>query len=707
MSDAHSATIARNLGLPKKGVSVAVRLLLDGNTLPFIARYRKEATGSLDEVALQRVEVEMERIRTLDQRKSYILQTLQKQNLLTNELANQIQDAPDSTVLEDLYLPFKKKRTTRAEKARSAGLGPLADGIWKQSHIPINQLIEKHTISSLGRDDAIAGAKGIIAERISELPWIRQKLRQDFLNHAWIKCKSVPKKEAQASKYQDYFDYRERLKYCPSHRYLAICRGEKEGLLKVRLLIDKERSLAPIRRKLIRRGPLSYLMDDCVEEAYQRLLAPSLENEARKHYKEQADLIAIDMFGKNLKQLLLAPPLGQKSVLAIDPGFRTGCKVVVLDKTGELLDYSTIFPHPPQKDRLESKRKIENLLDQFRIQNIAVGNGTAGRETKDFLNDMGIDEQVEIYMVNENGASIYSASDIARQEFPSHDLTVRGAVSIGRRLMDPLAELVKIDPKSIGVGQYQHDVNPKLLQQRLGYTVQSCVNAVGVNLNTASPYLLEYISGLGKVLAQKIVAFRSKNGAFTRRSDLLKINGLGNKAFEQSAGFLRIREGDSPLDNTGIHPESYPVVKVIAKSIGATINELLQDPRQREKINTHALVEDGYGLPTIRDILNELEKPGLDPRGEAEPIEFNHDIRYIEDLKEEMVLVGMVTNLTLFGAFVDIGIKENGLIHKSQMGQESVQDPSSVLQLGQTVKVKILKLDLTRSRIHLRLLESL
>ena len=707
MSSSHEIvhTIAAVTGQPIGATKAVLALFEEGASLPFVARYRKERTGGMDEVTLKKILDEQNRLKDLDKRRQYIITAIRSQNKLTPHLEGRLHATTTLQDLEDLYLPFKIKRKTRAEKARQQGLSYIADAIWRQQPLPLNQLLKKHYHGPMKAQDALEGAKDILAERISELAWVRNRLRNSYLKHASILSKVIKKRESEADRFKDYFDYQEKLTRCPSHRYLAISRGENEGLLRVSLQLDVERILEPIRRKLIKSNvPTTAILSDILADAFKRLLAPSIENEVRKHYKQVADQSAIKLFGVNLRQLLLASPLGQKSILAIDPGFRTGCKVVALDGLGQLLEYGTIFPHAPQNDHKSAIQFIATLCKRYGISAIAVGNGTAGRETQEFLEKYRTDiVSVEIYLISESGASIYSASDLARKEFPDLDLTVRGAISIGRRLMDPLAELVKLDPKVIGVGQYQHDVDQRLLQNELEFVIQSCVNVVGVNVNTASPFLLSKISGLGVTLAERIVAFRNKHGPFRTREQLLHVEGLGPKAYQQCAGFLRIRDGKNLLDNTGVHPENYDMVQKMASSSHLELDQLIKHPDLKHLINPNDFVNDHFGLPTIHDILAELEKPGLDPRGLAEPTQFESNVRSIEDLRLNMLLNGTVTNITHFGAFVDMGIKENGLIHKSQLGK-FVSDPAEILRINQHIKVQVLDIEVSRKRIQLKLM---
>jgi len=700
MSNELSATLAGSLGISARAIEATKTLLDEGATIPFISRYRKEATGGLDEVQLRAIEKGIHDLKFLNSRKEYILNTIKEQGVLNDQLEQSILRATDITSLEDLYLPYRKKRKTRATKAKELGLEPLASIITTQGRGTPEDAARSFVTSEVPTiDDALAGASDIIAEQISEMPWVRQSLRNDYLRHALIKSTIIKGKEREAAKFEDYFHVEERINRTPSHRLLAILRGEQEGFLRVNISIDQERSLSHIKRKLINgKSAFREILEGIVEESFKRLIAPSLETEAKNHFKEQADVVAIEIFVKNLKQLLLAAPAGEKAILAIDPGFRTGCKVVVLSPQGDLEYNTTIFPHPPQRQVDSARDTIERLCEKYGVEALAIGNGTAGRETLTFAKGLRLKSAPKIYMVNESGASIYSASDLARAEFPDQDVTVRGAISIGRRLMDPLAELVKIDAKSIGVGQYQHDVNQKLLQESLEKTVSSCVNRVGINLNTASTHLLEQISGLGPALAQNIVDYRKTNGPFKDKSVLKDVPRLGAKAFEQSAGFVRIRNGENPLDNTAVHPESYGLVKKMAKDLNCTLEDLINQSELRKRVNLQNYISEKVGLPTLRDIMSELEKPGLDPRGVAKVFEFNENVRSMSDLELGMQLPGIVTNLTNFGVFVDIGVKQDGMIHVSQLG-----NPPRDLHLQEAVYVRILAVDQNKKRISLQL----
>jgi len=694
--------ISNELGINESQIQRTIKLLDDGATIPFIARYRKEMTGSLDEVNIENISSRYKSLLELDQRKETILKAIDEQGKLDHNLKNAILNTFDSKELEDLYLPYKRKKQTKAGVARSNGLEPLAEIILKQKNVNLFQEAAKYISKDVkSKDEAIEGAQHIVAEIISEDVKFREQTRKALSEHGSILSKVVKKKQDEADKYKDYFDFEERLSKCPSHRLLAILRGNNEGFLRIKLDMDHERNLQKCFRRYISwQGNHVKYLKEAIEDGYQRLILPSIENQVLSDFKLNADKVAIDVFVKNLRQLLLSQPLGQKSILALDPGFRTGCKVVVLDQNGNLLENTTVFPNPPQSNYQESKHIIENLLNKYNIHHVAIGNGTASRETKSFISSLK-DFNLEVFIVNEDGASIYSASEIAREEFPDKDVTVRGAVSIGRRLMDPLAELVKIDPKSIGVGQYQYDVNQSLLKESLDNTVISCVNSVGINLNTASKHLLTYISGLGPTLAENIVDHRKTNGDFLDLKEIKQVKRLGEKAFEQAAGFLRIRNGKNPLDNTGVHPESYDIVKMMAKDYGLTIKELIQNKEVLKQIDLKKYITATIGLPTLKDIIKELEKPGLDPRGSAKTFEFDDRLKTIEDVREGMILPGIITNVTNFGAFVDIGVKENGLVHISQISNTFISNPADVLSLNQQVSVKVLEVDIHRKRINL------
>ena len=694
--------IAQALNIPYKKVENTLALHHEGATIPFIARYRKEATGSLDEVQIADIISLLQKLDELEKRRKVILESIEDQGKLTPDLRKAIESAHSMAVLEDLYLPYKPKRKTRATIAIDKGLEPLAISIFqyksKDPRLDAKAFINEQVPSI---EEALQGANDIIAEWINEDAKVREKIRWHFAKSAEISSKLVRNKEEEGAKYRDYFEWTEPLKDCPSHRLLAMRRGEDEGFLRVSIAPLAEDCLMTLERIVITEsGPCVSYIKSAIEDSYKRLLQPSIETEFRNSSKEKADLEAIRVFTENLRQLLLSAPLGEKAVLGIDPGFRTGCKVVCLDCNGNLLTNTAIYPHPPQEDARAAEHTLLRLEEQYGFDAIAVGNGTAGRETMDFLRSVKFRGQIEVFQVNEAGASIYSASEVAREEFPNEDLTVRGAISIGRRLMDPLSELVKIDPKSIGVGQYQHDVNQNLLKEGLDQTVVSCVNSVGINLNTASKHLLTYVSGLGPTLAQNIVKHRQEQGAFKSRSELLKIPRLGDKAFEQCAGFLRIREASNPLDNTGVHPERYALVAQMAKDLGCSVPDLIQDSGLRKQIPLQHYVSTEVGLPTLQDIMKELEKPGLDPRGEAKPVAFGN-VRKIEDLSVGMVLPGVVTNITNFGAFIDIGIKDSGLVHVSQLTNKFIRNPSEVVSLNQQVTVKVVEIDMQRRRVAL------
>ncbi len=699
--------IASKINLGLEQVKNTILLLQGGATIPFISRYRKELTGSLNELQIAAIQKELNYFTDLQKRKETILHTIKEQGQLTPELEKIIADTFDANELEDIYLPYKPKKRTRATIAREKGLEPLAKIMMAQRENNIETRAESFISDEVkSADDALAGARDIIAEWINENSRARDIVRFLFKREAVIHSKLVKNKDAEAQKYRDYFDWGEPLKKCPSHRYLAIKRAEKEGLLKVSISIDEDHAFRKLEQFFIRsNSSCTQHVEKTIKDSYKRLLSPSIETELAHEWKQKSDEEAIKVFGENLRQLLLAPPLGQKRVLAIDPGFRTGCKVVCLDEQGNLLHNETIYPHPPQREVKQSAKKMASLVSMYKIEAIAVGNGTAGRETEKFMKYMRFDREVNVFSVNEDGASVYSASPIAREEFPNYDVTVRGAVSIGRRLMDPLAELVKIEPKSIGVGQYQHDVDQKLLQADLDRVVESCVNSVGVNLNTASKHLLTYVSGLGPQLAQNIIDYRKENGNFKSRKELLKVKRMGEKAFEQSAGFLRIPDAENPLDNTAVHPESYHIVEKMAKQSGASINELIDSETLRKQINLNDFVSETIGLPTLKDIKNELDKPGRDPREKIRVMEFDESIKTIEDLKVGITVPGIITNITRFGAFVDIGIKENGLIHISNMANRYIDDPAKVVKLNQHVKAKIIDIDLVRKRIQLSIKE--
>ena len=701
-----SKMIATALNIAVRQVENTLSLLEGGATIPFISRYRKEATGGLDEVQIGEIKERYDKLTDIAKRKETILKTIEEQGKLTNDLKKRIEACWDATELEDIYLPYKPKRKTRAEAARQKGLEPLATILMMQRE---NNLMARVRTFIKGEvkneEDALKGARDIIAEQVSEDERSRNQLRNQFSRQAIITSKVVKGKEEEAAKYKDYFDFSEPLKRCTSHRLLAIRRGEAEGFLKVSISPDDNECTERLERSYVRgNNECSQQVKEAVLDAYKRLLKPSIETEYAALSKEKADEEAIRVFAGNLRQLLLAPPLGQKRVMGIDPGYRTGCKVVCLDAQGNLLHNETIYPHPPKSEHSLSSRKLTKLVEQYQIEAIAIGNGTASRETEAFVTNQRYDRKLQVFVVSEDGASIYSASKIAREEFPEYDVTVRGAVSIGRRLMDPLAELVKIEAKSIGVGQYQHDVDQTALKKSLDMTVESCVNSVGVNLNTASRHLLTYVSGLGPTLAQNIVDYRTENGAFASRKELMKVPRMGAKAFEQCAGFLRIPGAKNPLDNSAVHPESYAVVEHIAKDMKCSVEDLIKNKEIRNKIDIKKYVSDKVGLPTLTDIMAELEKPGRDPRQAIQVFEFDKNVKTIDDLKEGMVLPGIVTNITNFGCFVDVGIKENGLVHVSQLCREFVSDPTTVVSIHQHVQVKVVNIDRERKRIGMTMI---
>ena len=702
MSQNHSS-IAKSLGLPLRSVENTIRLLGEGATIPFISRYRKEVTGGLDEVQIARIGEMKEKEEELEKRKEYILKSLSEQEKLTPELEMEIRHCPDRTLLEDLYLPYKPKRQTRAEIARKKGLEGLASWLMLQQQRPVEQEAERYKNDDVGSaTEALKGARDIIAEWVNEDSQARQIVRQIFAREAMITAKVVKGKEQEGEKYSDYFDFTAPISRLPSHRLLAIRRGEKEGFLRVSISPDDEHCIGRLEKVFVKNNSeAANHIVEAVKDGYKRLLKPSIETEFANLTREKAEGAAITVFAENLRQLLLAPPLGQKRILAIDPGYRTGCKLVCLDEQGNLLHNETIYPHPPQKEYGKAGNKVVKLVSTYRIDAIAIGNGTASRETESFITGLRYEKEVNVFVVSESGASVYSASKVAREEFPEYDVTVRGAVSIGRRLSDPLAELVKIDPKAIGVGQYQHDVDQMKLKRSLDLTVESCVNLVGVNLNTASRHLLIYVSGLGESLANNIVEWRSANGPFRSRLELKKVPRLGEKAFEQCAGFLRITESENPLDNSAVHPESYPIVEQMAKDLKCSVRELIANKERITVIDKEKYKNDTVGEETLVDILQELQKPGLDPRSTVQTLEFDPSIRLIDDLMEGMILPGIVTNLTQFGCFVDIGIKENGLVHISELANRFVTNVSEVVSLHQHVKVKVLSVDKERKRIQL------
>lgn len=701
-----SQMIAAELKLPAHRIANTLKLLQGGATIPFISRYRKEATGGLDEVQIGDIQTRYEKLCELSKRKETVLSTIEEQGKLTPELKARISACWNATELEDIYLPFKPKRKTRAEAARAKGLEPLALLLMMQKENNLAAKVRNFVKGEVkDEEDALKGARDILAEQISEDERSRNLMRNQFQRQALIQSKVVKGKEAEeaSAKYRDYFDFCEPLKKCSSHRLLALRRGESEGVLKVSIFPEYEDMCNERLQRLFVRAnnECAHQVKEALTDAYKRLLKPAIETEFAALSKEKADEEAIRVFAENLRQLLLAPPLGQKRVMGIDPGFRTGCKVVCLDAQGTLLHNEAIYPHPPKSEYAQAARKIVKLVEQYKIEAIAIGNGTASRETEQFVTSQRYDREVQVFVVSEDGASIYSASKTAREEFPDYDVTVRGAVSIGRRLMDPLAELVKIDAKSIGVGQYQHDVDQTKLKASLDQTVESCVNLVGVNVNTASKHLLTYVSGLGPTLAQNIVDYRTENGPFESRRQLLKVPRMGAKAYEQCAGFLRIPQAKNPLDNSAVHPESYPIVEQMAKDLNCTVADLIKDKELRNKIDLKKYVTETVGLPTLTDILQELDKPGRDPRQKIQVFEFDKNVRTLDDLQEGMELPGIVTNITNFGCFVDIGIKENGLVHVSQLADRFVSNPADVVRIHQHVRVKVMSIDHERKRIQL------
>ncbi len=716
MNKIFSKLIAQATSISERQVTGTIGLLEEGCTIPFISRYRKEATGALDEVQVASISDQLEKLKELEKRKETILKTIEEQGKLSEELKTRISQSWDSTELEDLYLPYKPKRKTRAEAARQKGLEPLAAFLMLQNpDADVNKKIKEFVNERKGvnsAEEAIQGAQDIIAEQVSESEEARNIVRFNFSKDAVISSAKVKFKaknedeekewEQKAQKYRDYFEFSEKLARCASHRLLAMRRGEAEGFLKVSISGDDERCLDRLDRQFLRNSSKSAeLVWEAIEDGFKRLLKPSIETEFANKSKETADKEAIKIFVKNLEQLLMSAPLGQKRVLALDPGFRTGCKVVCLDAEGNLLHNETIYPHPPKNERRAAADKIWTLTKQYKTEAISIGNGTASRETEEFIRGLGLPSSIQIFVVSEDGASIYSASKVAREEFPDYDVTVRGAVSIGRRLMDPLAELVKIDPNSIGVGQYQKDVDQKELKHSLDQTVEMCVNKVGVNLNTASKHLLTYISGLGPAIAQNIVTYRAENGAFTSRKELLKVPKLGPKAFEQAAGFLRVSNGKQPLDNSAVHPESYPIVEKMAKDQHCTVAELMEKKELREKIDIRQYVTEKTGLPTLQDIMQELDKPGRDPRQQLTVFEFSKDVKELEDVQVGMVLPGIITNITNFGCFVDVGVHTKGLVHISELADHFVKDPAEEVQLHQHVTVRVIGIDLQRGRMQL------
>lgn len=695
--------ISSALNIRENQIERTVALLGEGATIPFISRYRKEVTGGLDEVQIAAIKEQHDKLMELTKRRETVLKSIEEQSKMTPELKSRIENCWNATELEDIYLPYKPKRQTRAEIARKKGLQKLAELIMEQNRFDVEEKalpFVKGDVKDI--KDAIAGACDIIAESVNEDESARNVIRNLFEREAVITSKVVKGKEEEGDKYRDYFDMEERLSRCSSHRLLAMRRGEAEGFLRISISPDEEIALEKLNRKFVKGSTeASEYMEAAVKDSYKRLLKPSIETEFAGVSKEVADEEAIRVFVENLRQLLLAPPLGQKRVLGIDPGYRTGCKLVCLDAQGNLLHNETIYPHPPQNESMKAGNKIVKLVSTYKIDAIAIGNGTASRETERFITNQRYEKEVQVFVVSENGASIYSASKIAREEFPEYDVTVRGAVSIGRRLMDPLAELVKIDPKSIGVGQYQHDVDQTKLKKSLDLTVESCVNLVGVNVNTASKHLLTYISGLGPTLAQNIVDYRAEHGAFRNRRELLKVARMGEKAFEQCAGFLRIPDADNPLDNSSVHPESYHVVETMAKDLKCSVKELIDNKALKKELDLNSYLSDKVGMPTLNDIMDELDKPGRDPRKSIQTFEFDAGIKTINDLHEGMVLPGIVTNITNFGCFVDVGVKENGLVHISELADRFVSDPTEIVSLHQYVQVKVLSVDLARKRVQL------
>jgi uncharacterized protein len=710
MNEAHILKIAQEIGLTPKQVQATSDLLNEGATVPFIARYRKEATGSLDEVAITAVRDRLNQLMELDKRREAILKSLEERGQLTDELKERILSAETMVVLEDIYLPYRPKRRTRATVAREKGLEPLAQRIFAQDDMDPLAEATAFVDPEKGVDsveDALAGARDIIAEWVNEDQAARARMRDFYSSKAVFKSKIIPEKEAEGTKYKDYFDWEEPVNRAPSHRILAMRRGEKEGFLILRVLAPEDEALEILGGLFVKgEGPASEQVRMAVHDSSKRLLSPSMETEIRLATKKRADEEAIRVFVENLRQLLLSPPLGQKNVLAVDPGFRTGCKVVCLDRQGKLLHTGTIYPLQSEKGAADAGSKILEMCERFRIEAIAVGNGTAGRETETFIRSLDLSKNIQLVMVNESGASVYSASEVAREEFPDQDVTVRGAISIGRRLMDPLAELVKIDPKSIGVGQYQHDVDQGALKSSLDDVVVSCVNRVGVEVNTASKQLLTYVSGLGPQLAKGIVEYRNEHGPFRSRERLKQIPRLGPKAFEQAAGFLRIRDGESPLDRSAVHPESYPIVDAMARDLGCSVLDLMDDEKLRERIDLKPYVSERVGLPTLNDILSELSKPGRDPREQFETLRFTEGVEKIEDVKPGMKLPGIVTNITAFGVFVDIGVHQDGLVHISEISNRFVKNPAEVVKVHQKVLVTVLDVDLERRRISLSMKDS-
>ena len=703
MTEIFYSLISKALGIPARQVEKTMGLLDEGATIPFISRYRKEVTGGLDEVQIGDINDHYGKLKEVSKRKETILASIDEQGKLTPELKKRIETSWDSTELEDIYLPYKPKRQTKAEIARKKGLEPLATLLMLQTAQDSTKAASPYVKGEV-KDvrEALQGARDIIAEWVNEDEQARNTVRNSFSRTAVISSKVVKGKEEEGSKYRDYFDFSEPLNRCSSHRLLALRRGEAEGFLRVSISPDAEGCIERLNRRFVKgRSDASAQVEEAVGDSFKRLLKPSIETEFANLSKMKADEEAIRVFSENLRQLLLSPPLGQKRVLGVDPGYRTGCKVVCLDAQGNLVHNEAIYPHPPQNEKGKAASKVVQLVSTYAIDAIAIGNGTASRETEQFITGIRYDRKVQVFVVSENGASVYSASKIAREEFPEYDVTVRGAVSIGRRLMDPLAELVKIDPKSIGVGQYQHDVEQGALKKSLDQTVESCVNLVGVDVNTASKHLLTYISGLGPTLAQNIVNYRAEHGPFASRRELLKVPRMGEKAFEQSAGFLRITSGKNPLDNSAVHPESYSIVEQMAKDLNCTVSELIANKELKKKLNLQKYVSATIGMPTLTDIMEELDKPGRDPRQTIKVFEFDPNVKKLEDLKEGMVLPGIVTNITAFGCFVDVGIKENGLVHISEMADRFITDPTQVVSMHQHVQVRVQSVDLVRKRVQL------
>ncbi len=708
MSSQINQIISNELKLQLNNVNNTIELLKEGATVPFISRYRKERTGSMEDVNVALVKERYEKLLDIQKRKEAIFKSMEEQEVLTSELRKRIDETFNLTELEDIYLPYKPKRKTRAVKAKEKGLEPLAKLLMKQYERDVEVKASQYVNDEVDSvDDALNGARDIIAEWVNENGVARDIVRSVFDRNAVVTSCLVKGKEEEGVKYKDYFDFSESLKKCPSHRLLAIKRGEKEGVLKVDIVPDDEQIVDRLNRYFVKGNTeAADQVELAVKDANKRLLKPSIQTEFTNLSKDKADAEAIQVFAKNLGQLLLSSPLGQKRVLAIDPGFKSGCKVVCLDAQGNLVHNENIYPHAPQRETKQAAKKISSLVDAYKIEAVAIGNGTASRETESFIRSLKYNKDIQVFVVSEDGASVYSASKVARDEFPEYDVTVRGAVSIGRRLIDPLAELVKIDPKSIGVGQYQHDVDQANLKSSLDVVVESCVNKVGVDLNTASMHLLTYVSGLGPQLAKNIVEYRKDNGAFSTRNQLKKVPRLGAKAFEQAAGFLRITNGANPLDNSAVHPESYSIVERMAKDNTCKVKDLMDDKSIRAKVKLDAYITDGVGLPTLKDIVGELEKPGRDPRQIIKVFEFDSNVRAIEDLHEGMILPGIVTNITNFGAFVDVGVKQDGLVHISQLANKFISDPNEVISLHQHVKVKVMEVDKMRKRIQLSIKEA-